>query len=457
VIGYLSSLFWVYSPDGEERRIYPGWWEILAGAAHSFFGYGLYIYAWSAIQATMAKQFGWTATQLGVMGTITKEEGTIEGPLVGWAVDRFGPKWTAGLGWLIAGIGFLLLPFTSFFGGSVLWLYFAYGMLISIGMNSGLYTTSQKAVNRWFIRNRGLAIGLVTTGAGYGSPILIPAIAFLIVKYGWETATVVSGLCFIFMGVVVGFALFRRYGPEQSGFLPDNDKSIPLSAPAPVRTEGSAVPDAAGAPVARLKEFGVREALRTRSFWIYSLGGLVIGWGGVNLPLFQSLRMQEAGYTLQTAALWYALDFVFTTVGRTGEAIIGDLVHPRIGTAVANILQGIGFYCFAVAGNDWWLWGYVVFHGIGYGYSIPAAPVLVGALFGREWYGTIRGINTAINAVLSLPGPILFGFLRDWSGNYYVPFAYGALMYIIGGAVYFFATTPKGQIEPGRRSPSGVH
>jgi len=42
----------VYSPTGKHRRIYPGWWEILAGAAHSFFGYSFYLYAWSAIQAT---------------------------------------------------------------------------------------------------------------------------------------------------------------------------------------------------------------------------------------------------------------------------------------------------------------------------------------------------------------------------------------------------------------------
>ncbi|MCX6022610.1 MAG: hypothetical protein NTZ05_12940, partial [Chloroflexi bacterium] len=61
LMAFLSSLFWVYSPDGKSRRIFPGWKEVMAGTAHSFFGYGFYLYSWSAIVAAMGKEFGWSA------------------------------------------------------------------------------------------------------------------------------------------------------------------------------------------------------------------------------------------------------------------------------------------------------------------------------------------------------------------------------------------------------------
>jgi len=447
LFGYLSSLYWVYSPSGKQRRIFPGWWEVMAGSSHSFFGYGFYLYSWSVIIAALTKQFGWTATMVGVTGTITKEDTAIEGPVVGWLLDRYGPQKVAAGGWFMAGTGVLLLPLLTVLGGNIFWMYLCYGVLISMGANACLYNTSYKAVNRWFIQNRGMAIGMTSWGAGFGSPVLIPVTATLATTYGWEGACIFIGTLFIGMGVTSSFALFRQFGPEQTGFYPDNYKAQPVL----VQTAGA--DEAPAERPAQLRDFSVREALRLKSFWFWTIGATITGIGGTSVfPTFQNLALQEHGLTPEVAALWYSLDFLFTIVGRTSESVIGDSIHPRWAYGIALIVEAAGFYCFAVATNTWWLMGYAVLHGIGYGYSIPAAGVFAGATFGRERFATIRGLSASIVAFVSFGGPILFGFLHDMTNSYYIPFTFGATMMAVNGLLLFFCTTPKGQIEPGRRA-----
>jgi len=454
VLGYLSSLFWVYSPSGKSRRIFPGWWEVLAGSSHSFFGYGFYLYSWSVIIAALTKQFGWTAAMVGVTGSITKEDTAFEGPVVGWLLDRYGPQKVAAGGWLMAGSGFLLLPLlnTTFIGGNIIWMYFCYGFLVSMGANACLYNTSYKAVNRWFIQNRGMAIGMASWGAGFGSPVLIPVTAAMTASYGWTGAATVIGVIFIGMGVTSSLTLFRRQGPEQTGFYPDNMK------PQTVVVKTAEGEEVVAAQSSGLKDFSVREAMKLPAFWFWTIGATITGVGGTSVfPTFQNLALQEHGLTAEVAALWYSLDFLFTIIGRTGESLIGDLIHPRWGYGIALIVEAAGFYCFAVADNTWWLLGYAVLHGVGYGFSIPAAGVFAGATFGRERYATIRGLSASIVAVVSFGGPILFGLVHDWTGNYYWPFAFGAATMALNGVLLFFCRTPKGQIEPGRHTPVAAH
>src|SRR5262249_53412517 len=143
-----------------------------------------------------------------------------------------------------------------------------------------------------------------------------------VAHYGWSAASFFIAACFLTMGSVSGATMFRRWGPEQSGFYPDNEEPAqrkPTTAAAP--TSSAEATESAPWPATKLKDFGVAEALKTPSFWFWTVGGVINGLGGTSaFPLFQNLALQEAGISLERAALWYALDFLFTTIGRTGEA-----------------------------------------------------------------------------------------------------------------------------------------
>src|SRR5262249_13641436 len=132
---------------------------------------------------------------------------------------------------------------------------------------------------------------------GFGSPILIPVGALLVTTYGWRAAVVFIGVIYVVMGVTSSITLFHRHGPESYGLLPDNEEPKAVS----TATEAQAGLQ----PVVALKDFTVREALKTSSFWFLVVGGFVgqLAGGYTVLPLFQSARMQEAGYTVAVAAL----------------------------------------------------------------------------------------------------------------------------------------------------------
>src|SRR5262249_6003333 len=125
---------------------------------------------------------------------------------------------------------------------------------------------------------------------------------------------------------------------------------------------------------------------------------------------------------------------------------------PKMPIVFALGLQAVVYYAFAVAGNTWWLLVYAVCRGFGYGFNIPAAGVYLGSMFGRKNYGKIWGTATLVSYFLAIPGPVAFGFVRDLTGNFYLPFTVAALSYVIAALLYFSITTPKGQLEPGRNS-----
>ena len=81
------------------------------------------------------------------------------------------------------GISYLLLAQVN-----VLWqFHLGFGVLTSVGM-AATVSPVMATVARWFVRRRGLMIGIVQAGLGVGGLILSPLTGWLIVNYGWRAA-----------------------------------------------------------------------------------------------------------------------------------------------------------------------------------------------------------------------------------------------------------------------------
>ncbi len=448
---YMLSMYWVKGPSGKSRHIYPGVWQVYISAVLTFFSAPFGSYARSVFLRALAGEFKYSPVQLSFLTVLTREEGAIEGPILGWALDRWGPRLTNTIGWFLYGVGYLLLPLLYAFDGNIVWMYFALSVN-TIG-TATQYPSMYKAANTWFIKNRGMATGGTVLGSGFGTPLVIPVVAFLVTTNGWAwTATFVGALTML-VGVVCSLLVYRGDKPEGVGLLPDNEQleATPISSAA-AAAETVAVAEG-GPKTSLMKEFGIRDALKNRSFWLYTISTIIISIGGsANFSSFQNIRLGEVGFSLEAAAFYFGLSFIFTQVGRFLCTFGSDLIHPALGYGLCKLSMAFGIFCFASASNAWWMWGYVIFYGIGDGYSIPATAVLIGGLFGRESFGRLSGLNSAVSAVIGIPGPLLFGIVRERAGNYYIPYVFMAATTALGGVITMFAKTPKGQIEPGRRS-----
>jgi len=102
----------------------------------------------------------------------------------GWALDRFGPR--------PVGLSMALFCFAGFFITSIAqnrWnLLWAYGLFLSLGTGP-IYTVVNSTVSRWFVKRRGLALGITSSGGGAGAIVVPPIATYLILQNGWRSAS----------------------------------------------------------------------------------------------------------------------------------------------------------------------------------------------------------------------------------------------------------------------------
>src|ERR1700712_2829605 len=100
-------------------------------------------------------------------------------PLIGKMMDRFGPRMVMELGVFLMASGLLLAPLTT-----QLWhLYLTIGMLVGGGSICLGYSGQSLFLPNWFVRKRGLAIGIAFAGVGIGSITLLPWMPILVAQH----------------------------------------------------------------------------------------------------------------------------------------------------------------------------------------------------------------------------------------------------------------------------------
>jgi MFS family permease len=107
---------------------------------------------------------------------------SILSPTIGRMMDRFGPRAVMELGTISMAAGFLLAPLTT----QPWHLYLTIGVLVGGGSVCLGYSGQSLFLPNWFVRTRGLAIGLAFSGVGLGSVTLLPWVQSLIIGTGWR-------------------------------------------------------------------------------------------------------------------------------------------------------------------------------------------------------------------------------------------------------------------------------
>ena len=141
----------------------------------------------------------------------------IVSPLIGRLMDRFGPRAVMELGVALMGAGLLLAPLTT----QPWHLYLTIGVLVGAGSVCLGYSGQSLFLPSWFVRRRGLAIGLAFAGVGIGSVSLLPWVQVMIEQTGWRAACMAMGMVVLIVLAPINLLLRKR--PEDLGLLPDGD------------------------------------------------------------------------------------------------------------------------------------------------------------------------------------------------------------------------------------------
>ncbi|MDO8637852.1 MAG: MFS transporter, partial [Dehalococcoidia bacterium] len=198
-------------------RIFFGWWTVIGGGLLSFWGTGYYFFGFAALFKPIASELGFSRAVTSVAASIGRLEGGFEAPVVGWITDKFGPRGPVFVGIFIAGLGMMLMYFVN----SLWTFYVIWGVVVGAGNNIGLTTPLIKAITDWFVKKRGLALGIRMVFVGSGGMLMLPLIAWLINTQGWRMTCVIGGVVMLLVGLPLAWFCFKPHRPEYYGLLPD--------------------------------------------------------------------------------------------------------------------------------------------------------------------------------------------------------------------------------------------
>ena len=259
-------------------------------------------------------------------------------------------------------------------------------------------------VSRWFVAERGLALGLAYSGVGVGAFFLSPLAHSLIMHLGWRQAYLLLGVCagLVLFGTILATVQDAPEGrAAQSGKAGDR-----LALADPSR---QAVGD-----------FTLREALSTPSFWLLtSAGFLFLGVLSGILAHIVPLAL-DRGLAKGLAALSLGVVIGMGTAGKVGMGYLADRY------AAGKVLVGVflvqaGALLLVVWGDGAALfWTFVILFGIGQGGALTLAPLVLGNLYGNRSLGSLIGTYWLIATLGSLVGPPVAGAFRDATGTYFL-------------------------------------
>ena len=360
----------------------------------------------------LIEEFGWSRTQILFPITIFGVIASLLAPFFGSLADRFGVRPVALWSLAAFGVSFAAISLTpTAAASSTLYIYYALWVLVGlVGIGSTPVTWS-RAINLWFFKHRGLALGILLLGTSLAA-IVVPKLAvWAIETQGWRAMfAIVAGLPLL-VALPVAWFLFRE---------PRRDE------------RPKAIESASG----RLTGVTLPTALRDYRFWLIwlSIALIATAFGGafINMPAMLADRGLEA----QTAASVMGILGLGILSGRiiTGALLDrfwqGFVAFPLLCLpALSCIILLGGDVTFPLAATAGFLLGFAA------GAESDLIAYLTGRYFGMAHYGKIYGMLYMPFGLFSALSPIIYAYVRDTSGSYDPILSVAIFGFVIGGAV----------------------
>lgn len=384
----------------DKGKIFYGYWVLLAVTVGIFIYAGFGLYSFSFFVKPINAELGWDRSIITLGFTIWSLSMGLVSPCIGGLVDRFGGRSVIGVGAIVTGLGFTVLSWTN--NTVTFWLSYA---VVGIGMAACAQVPASAVVSHWFVKRRGLAIGIMSVAVGIGGLISAPVVGgFLIPHFGWRQAYLDMAI-FTWM-VILPLSLFViRTRPAEKGLYPDGANSIDESSKLLRATEG----------------FSVLEAIATLAFWLIALCFLLSQFAQNGVMQTHVLYLSDQGFSTVVTSSFMGVVGMMSAVGKFSFGWMCDKIKPKYALAIGLILQLIGVIILLNIKPDSPLpiiWVYSVIWGFGIGSWLPVMSIMISSHFGMVRYGTIFGVMSFINGLGSAFGPLLSNYIFDATGGY---------------------------------------
>ena len=383
------------------------------------------VYAWSVFRLPLAKQFGWSISEVTLTFTISIFVLGVAAFFGGLWLNRRGPRIVALTGGFLYGAGVFLASFSDH---RLWWLYLTYGVIGGTGVGFS-YIVPVAVLVKWFPDRRGLITGVAVGGFGAGALITAPVATRLIQTVGVLSTFAYLGVAYLVVTVVSGY--FMQNPPE--GWKP-------------------AGWTATGTQAAQraTRDYTLGEALRTWQWWALWLLLFLNTSAGISIisqesPLFQELARVSA----VAAAGMVGVASIGNAFGRVFWAWASDSITRRATFAVMFLAQVVLFWALPDINSPGALTivAFVVL--MCYGGGFGTMPAFAADYFGSRNVGPIYGLMLTAWGFASAFGPLLIAYIRQAKGSY------GEGLHVIAGVMAVSIVLPL-IVSPPRRTEEAV-
>ena len=390
-------------------RMFYGWWIVGACFLISLYISSVILYGFTAFFEPLVQEFGWSYTQISLASSLRGLEMGILAPFIGFLVARFGSRKLILSGVITVGIGLIMMSYTH----SLLIFYCAMSF-IAFGAGGCTTVVTMTAVARWFRKNIGKALGIMSSGFG-AAGLLIPCIVWTIDAYGWRTALIIFGLGIWLIGIPLAFVI--RDSPEQYGCLPDGSSFDD--------------PTVQDNPQDREPAITIREVFKQRTLLYLNLAEVIRFMSVASVMTHIMPYLSSIGMTRSSAGFIAAAVPLISIVGRFAFGWLGDVYDKRYVTSVAFCLMAFGILALAFAHMKLNLFIFLLFFPAGFGGIAVLRGTVIREYYGINSFSIMMGIMMGFGATGGIIGPTLAGFVYDTSGNYHIAWVGLSILLII--------------------------
>jgi sugar phosphate permease len=309
------------------------------------------------------------------------------------------------------------------------------------------------AISSWFVRQRTRAIVTYTFGGAMAGLVLAPSMAVIADVFDWRTVWVVMGVLFLGTAPLAWVAI--RKTPEEVGLLPDGDveegSEDEVSA-AYGRDESHSYTrgHTQEAGQAQDADWTVGEALRSRSFWLLTLGFTLTMLPASSIYIHMTSYVQSKGYSLEEGAAAVSVYGLAAVMGR----VVWGFVVGRTGLQKAlvawAVLYGVSICLYALPASILLIYATTILLGIAVAGSRQFRAQAFPDYFGRNIVGSLIGYSSAVTTLAAAAAPLLVAFAFDATGEYTgILFVFGASCVLAGvGFVFSSPNRRVGTLPP---------
>ncbi|MFN8169209.1 MAG: MFS transporter [Candidatus Nanopelagicales bacterium] len=354
----------------------------------------------------VSDEFGWSRATVSFAVTVNLALYGLVAPFAAALMEKLGIRRVVAAALVMLSLGMALSTvMTQPWQLVLLW-----GVLIGAGAGCMALVFGAIVAQRWFVARRGLVTGVFSAASATGQLVFLPTIARLVVDDGWRAASLL--LAALALAVVPLVLLLLRDRPSDVGVLP---YGAPADYVEPPQLD-------AGMGAGRLAVLRLREAARTRAFWLLAAGFFVCGWSTNGLVGTHFVpAAHDHGLPTVTAAGLLAVIGVFDLVGTIGSGWLTDRYDARILLLVYYALRGVSQLIVHL------LWAptvqppmffFVVLYGLDWVATVPPTVALCRECFGAQRAGVVFGWVFASHMVGAGVSAWVAGVVRQSTGSY---------------------------------------